>query len=108
MMGGPRGGYFGPGPGRCGTLMDTMRSGGGYGGGKQSVVFLHTGIFGGCKRVIGQCQRQQNKSMIILQKLMTTFWLYSTLSGKKILTSAVKGADKLKYISSVGHKITPN
>ncbi|XP_039984188.1 heterogeneous nuclear ribonucleoprotein H3 [Xiphias gladius] len=33
MMGGPRGGFFGPGPGRGGTLMDTMRSGGGYGGG---------------------------------------------------------------------------
>lgn len=36
MMGGPRGGFFGPGPGRGGTLMDTMRSGGGYGGGKPS------------------------------------------------------------------------
>lgn len=34
MMGGPRGGFFGPGPGRGGALMDTMRSGGGYGGGK--------------------------------------------------------------------------
>lgn len=33
MMGGPRGGFFGPGPGRGGSLMDTMRSGGGYGGG---------------------------------------------------------------------------
>ncbi|XP_054475743.1 heterogeneous nuclear ribonucleoprotein H3 isoform X1 [Anoplopoma fimbria] len=33
MMGGPRGGFFGPGLGRGGALMDTMRSGGGYGGG---------------------------------------------------------------------------
>ncbi|XP_068176639.1 heterogeneous nuclear ribonucleoprotein H3 [Antennarius striatus] len=33
MMGGPRGGYFGPGSGRGGGLMDNMRSGGGYGGG---------------------------------------------------------------------------
>lgn len=54
MMGGPRGGFFGPGPGRGGALMDTMRSGGGYGGsGEQSFVFLHAEIFGGCKSVIG-------------------------------------------------------
>ncbi|XP_040025117.1 heterogeneous nuclear ribonucleoprotein H3 isoform X2 [Gasterosteus aculeatus] len=33
MMGGPRGGFYGPGPGRGGALMETMRSGGGYGGG---------------------------------------------------------------------------
>ncbi|XP_026149053.1 heterogeneous nuclear ribonucleoprotein H3 isoform X2 [Mastacembelus armatus] len=33
MMGGPRGGFFGPGPGRGGALMDAMRPGGGYGGG---------------------------------------------------------------------------
>ncbi|XP_035007246.1 heterogeneous nuclear ribonucleoprotein H3 isoform X2 [Hippoglossus stenolepis] len=33
MMGGPRGGFFGPGVGRGGALMNTMRSGGGYGGG---------------------------------------------------------------------------
>lgn len=46
MMGGPRGGFYGHGPGRGGALMDTMRSGGGYGGGKQMVVFLHVQIFG--------------------------------------------------------------
>lgn len=40
MMGGPRGGFFGPGPGRGGALMETMRSGGGYGGGKQMFAFL--------------------------------------------------------------------
>ncbi|XP_033931083.1 heterogeneous nuclear ribonucleoprotein H3 [Pseudochaenichthys georgianus] len=33
MMGGPRGGFFAPGPGQGGALMDTMRCGGGYGGG---------------------------------------------------------------------------
>lgn len=33
MMGGPRGGFFAPGPGRGGNLMEPMRSGGGYGGG---------------------------------------------------------------------------
>lgn len=44
MMGGPRGGFFGPGPGRGGALMETMRSGGGYGGGKQSFVFLYAEI----------------------------------------------------------------
>ncbi|XP_060895951.1 heterogeneous nuclear ribonucleoprotein H3 isoform X2 [Labrus mixtus] len=33
MMGGPRGGFFGSGPGRGGALMDTMRSGVSYGGG---------------------------------------------------------------------------
>lgn len=38
MMGGPRGGFFGPGPGRGGALMDTMRSGGGYGGGEQFCI----------------------------------------------------------------------
>lgn len=35
MMSGPRGGFFGPSPGRGATMMDNMRSGGGYGGGKQ-------------------------------------------------------------------------
>lgn len=34
MISGPRGGFFGPGPGRGGSLMEPMRSGGGYGGGK--------------------------------------------------------------------------
>ncbi|CAL8403757.1 unnamed protein product [Boreogadus saida] len=33
MMGGPRGIFFAPGPGRGGALMEPMRSGGGYGGG---------------------------------------------------------------------------
>ncbi|TNN56268.1 Heterogeneous nuclear ribonucleoprotein H3 [Liparis tanakae] len=33
MMGGPRGGFFAPALGRSGALMDTMRSGGGYGNG---------------------------------------------------------------------------
>ncbi|XP_010781132.1 heterogeneous nuclear ribonucleoprotein H3 isoform X3 [Notothenia coriiceps] len=33
MMGGPRRGFFAPGPGHGGALMDTMRCGGGYGGG---------------------------------------------------------------------------
>lgn len=33
MMGGPRGGFFGPGPGRGASMMEPMRSGGGYGGG---------------------------------------------------------------------------
>lgn len=47
MMGGPRGGFFAPGPGRAGALMDTMRSGGGYGGGKHSCVFLDTEICSG-------------------------------------------------------------
>lgn len=36
MLGGPRGGFFGPAPGRGGALMDTMRSGGGYGAGEQA------------------------------------------------------------------------
>lgn len=35
MMPGPRGGFLTAGPGRGGTLMDTMRGGGGYGGGRQ-------------------------------------------------------------------------
>lgn len=35
MMAGPRGGFLTAGPGRGGTLMDTMRAGGGYGGGRQ-------------------------------------------------------------------------
>lgn len=35
MMPGPRGGFLAAGPGRGGTLMDTMRGGGGYGGGRQ-------------------------------------------------------------------------
>lgn len=34
MISGPRGGFFGPGPGRGGSLMEPMRSGGGYGGGE--------------------------------------------------------------------------
>lgn len=29
-----RGGFFGPGPGRGGAVLDQMRSGGGYSGGK--------------------------------------------------------------------------
>uniref|UniRef100_A0A8D2ZTD5 Heterogeneous nuclear ribonucleoprotein H3 (2H9) n=1 Tax=Scophthalmus maximus TaxID=52904 RepID=A0A8D2ZTD5_SCOMX len=33
MMGGPRGAFFGPGLDRGGTLMNTLRNGGGYGGG---------------------------------------------------------------------------
>ncbi|RVE74640.1 hypothetical protein OJAV_G00024140 [Oryzias javanicus] len=33
MMPGPRGGYYGPGSGRSGVLMDNIRAGGGYGGG---------------------------------------------------------------------------
>uniref|UniRef100_A0A674PB97 Heteroous nuclear ribonucleoprotein H3 n=1 Tax=Takifugu rubripes TaxID=31033 RepID=A0A674PB97_TAKRU len=36
MISGPRGGFFGPGPGRGGSLMEPMRSGGGYGGGYTS------------------------------------------------------------------------
>ena len=36
MMGGPRGVFFAPGPGRGGPLMEPMRSGGGYGGGESS------------------------------------------------------------------------
>lgn len=58
MMGGARGGFFGPGPGRGGALMDTMRSGGGYGGGKMSSVFLQHMSICGCKSVLGQCCRQ--------------------------------------------------
>lgn len=38
MIGGPRGGFFGPGPGRGGSLMEPMRSGGGYGGGESQVT----------------------------------------------------------------------
>lgn len=34
MLSGPRGGFFGPGPGRGGSMMEPMRSGGGYGGGE--------------------------------------------------------------------------
>uniref|UniRef100_A0A3B3ZAE5 RRM domain-containing protein n=1 Tax=Periophthalmus magnuspinnatus TaxID=409849 RepID=A0A3B3ZAE5_9GOBI len=33
VMSGPRGGFFGPSPGRGGALMDNIRGGGGYGGG---------------------------------------------------------------------------
>lgn len=40
MIGGPREGFFGPGPGRGGALMDTMRSGGGYGGGRQRILCI--------------------------------------------------------------------
>ncbi|XP_056878302.1 heterogeneous nuclear ribonucleoprotein H3 isoform X2 [Takifugu flavidus] len=36
MISGPRGGFFGPGPGHGGSLMEPMRSGGGYGGGYTS------------------------------------------------------------------------
>lgn len=38
MMPGPRGGFLTAGPGRGATLMDTMRGGGGYGGGRQGKV----------------------------------------------------------------------
>lgn len=41
MMSGPRGGFFGPGSGRAGGLMDNMRSGGGYGGGMKKFAFMH-------------------------------------------------------------------
>lgn len=45
MMGGPRGGFYGPGPGRGGALMETMRSGGGYGGGEPGSVSMHVCTF---------------------------------------------------------------
>lgn len=90
MMGGPRGGFFGPGPGRGGALMDTMRSGGGYGGGKQSFVFLHTGIFGTDQLHFCSHQRQQNKTMTIVPNLWSVLVVYRTLSSKAMLTRTIK------------------
>lgn len=44
MISGPRGGFFGPGPGRGGSLMEPMRSGGGYGGGEPQSEGQRSGV----------------------------------------------------------------